>query len=237
MDWKLGKRDMLIDTSNIKGVIFDIDGTLLNSMPVWDDICTRFLISEGISDDDIEPDLDEKAYRMTFEEGCHYLKTHYALSKSENEIFLSISRMIRDFYYYEAPPKEGAVELINKLSEANIPMVLATTGDEDLAMHALDRFGVWGKFSALLTCGQMNTSKREPLIFNEAKRIIEEVSNGTVDYNQIYVFEDSLTALRTVKNMGFTTVGIADDSGKADWNEIESISDIFIYSLNELELY
>jgi len=233
----------MFDVSKIKGAIFDIDGTLLDSMPIWADICTRYLRSKGIGD--IENNLDEKAYYMTFEEGCIYLKEHYSLKESLREIKNQISEMIRNFYYYDVQPKSGVIEFVNLLYDNNIPMVLATTGDEDLSSHALKRFGIFDKFSKLITCGSLNTTKSENRIFDEAKRVIEEVYSKadsnfghekaiSLDYKDIFVFEDSLTAIRTTNRMGFSIIGIRDLYSQNDWEEIKNLSNMFIDSLKEL---
>lgn len=221
---------MKLDFGKIKGVIFDIDGTIIDSMPIWQDVCARYLRSIGIEP---EPNLNEIVFTMTIKEGCKYTKEHYNLSKTEQEIEDGIIEMIKQFYYYDAMPKPGAVRLVNEFASQGIPMVLATTGDEDLAMHALERFGIWKCFTKLLTCGSLNTSKREPLVFNVAKGILEETLGSKLAYEDIYVFEDSPTAIRTTKALGFTVVGLADDAAMDDWQEIIHKADVFYYSLNE----
>ena len=103
----------------IKAVIFDIDGTIIDSMPIWQDVSARYLCSIGITP---EPNLSEIVFSMTIKEGCHYTKEHYNLSMSEEEIENGIIELIKNFYYYEAEAKPGVIKLVRELKKNNIPM-------------------------------------------------------------------------------------------------------------------
>ena len=81
-----------------KGAIFDVDGTLLDSMPIWDDASERFLSGLGVK---AEPGLNEIMFRMSLDEGAAYLKSAYGLDLSEQEIKDGILGVIRDFYFYQ----------------------------------------------------------------------------------------------------------------------------------------
>ena len=67
----------------IKGVIFDVDGTLLDSMEIWEDVGVRYLNSIGI---EAEPDLGTVLFTMSIQEGAAYVKEHYHLSQEPEEI-------------------------------------------------------------------------------------------------------------------------------------------------------
>lgn len=218
--------------NRIKAAIFDIDGTLLDSMPMWQDVCSRYLLSIGITP---EPDLSKKVFSMTLKEGCKYTKEQYNLDISEDEIEDGIIKLIEHFYYYEVELKPGAKELIMELNAKNIPMVLATTGDEDLATHALLRNGIFNYFKKLYTCGEYNTSKRERYIFDLAKTELETILGSRLDYENIAVFEDSLTAIRTTKDAGFFVVGLRDDACLEEQEEIKKLADCYYESLTNIQ--
>lgn len=88
-----------------KGAIFDLDGVLLDSMGIWNDLGARYLCSRGLMP---EPGLNEILFSMSMEQGAEYLHTHYPLAQSAAEIEAGIETMLRDFYYNEVPAKPGA---------------------------------------------------------------------------------------------------------------------------------
>ena len=108
----------------IRGAIFDLDGVLLDSMGIWNDLGARYLRGQGITP---EPGLNAILFAMSMEQGAAYLKAHYPLPQSEAEIGDGIARMLADYYFYEVPAKPGAAALLAFLAERNIPMAAATS--------------------------------------------------------------------------------------------------------------
>jgi len=86
----------------IRGAIFDLDGVLLDSMAIWNDLGARYLRRQGIAP---EAGLNAILFSMSMEQGAAYLKGHYPLNGSEAEILNGIQDMLRDFYYDEVPAK------------------------------------------------------------------------------------------------------------------------------------
>ena len=106
-----------------KGAIFDVDGTLLDSMPIWDDASERFLSGLGVK---AEPGLNEIMFRMSLDEGAAYLKSAYGLDLAEQEIKEGVLGVIRDFYFYQAQAKPGADCFLRQLSSRGIWRLRAT---------------------------------------------------------------------------------------------------------------
>lgn len=203
----------------IKGAIFDIDGTLLDSMPIWTDVGARYLRSIGVTP---EKGLGEILFSMTMEEGAAYLRRTYDLSQTESEIQKGIVDIIGDFYRYEVPLKAGMREHLEHLSSQNIPMTLATTGERELAEAALTRLGVWQYFSAMFTANELHTSKKEPLIYHTAANFM-----GTAPHETM-VYEDVIHALTTAKKAGFQTTAVEDTASEKDKAAILAIADHYI---------
>lgn len=223
---------MIIDTSRVKGVIFDIDGTLLDSMPVWDGVSARFLRSIGVEP---EPDLSEKLFTVTVNEGVEYIKNHYKLDLTPSEIRQGTLNLIKNDYYYNVPPRKGAVELIKQLADANIKMALATTGDRELATAALKRLGLYDYFEVLLTCNEYNSNKSEPLIFFETAKALND--NKAIDDSSEYIIvEDSIKAVRTGVNAGFKVIAIEDKASDYTWDELKNTADYYIHELDEISV-
>ncbi len=203
----------------IKGIIFDADGTLLDSMPVWNQLGERYLKSLNILP---ENDLGEMIFSMTLEESSAYLKDKYLISESTEEIKTGILNIIVDFYKNEVPLKPGVNELLISLQRKRIPMAIATSGDKTLLIHALKRLGVLDFFEAIYTCSELETSKQKPDIYFAAAEAIGTKAGETA------VFEDALFALKTAKSAGFVTVGVEDEASVNEKNEIKKIADFYI---------
>lgn len=110
----------------ITGAIFDIDGTLIDSMKIWDNLGERYLLELGIQP---EANLSKILYPMSLNESCIYLKKNYSLTYSTNKIKQDLLKILNDFYYFEVPSKKGITSFLTTLKKLNIPMVLATSGN------------------------------------------------------------------------------------------------------------
>lgn len=112
MQENLTQKDIIrkggIPETEICGAIFDLDGVLLDSMAVWNDLGVRYLQKRGIQP---EAGLSQILFSMSMEQGADYLKEQYQLPDTSQEILNGIEQMIQDFYFYEVQPKEGAKEL------------------------------------------------------------------------------------------------------------------------------
>lgn len=208
-----------------RGAVFDADGTLLDSMHVWRNLGELYLRKRGITP---EKGLSAKLWPMSYEQGCEYIRRHYALKESVREIQAGISGMIEGFYRNEAPLKSGVREFLETLGRKNIHMVIATSGDRELLNAALIRNGIAGYFDAVFTCSELDTDKHQAKIFMACAE-----SLGLMPEN-IAVFEDSLFAIETAKSAGFRTVGVYDASSIHDRQRIMDTADCYINDWREI---
>ena len=102
-----------------KAAVFDLDGVLLDSMGIWNDLGARYLRSLGVTP---EEGLNEILFSMSMEQGAEYLHTHYALPQSAAEVGAGIADMLRDFYFYEVPAKDGAAALLAALTDRGVKL-------------------------------------------------------------------------------------------------------------------
>ena len=191
--------------SMIRGVIFDLDGVLLDSMCIWKDLGCHFLRARGITP---EPGLSELLFSMSMEQGADYLSRSYPLGMSPEAVAAGIQELLRDFYYDHVQPKPGAQALLEFLSAKGIPMAAATSSPRPHVTHALRRTGLIGFLSPILTTSELVTSKHEPRIYLEAAKALGTAPPETL------VLEDSLYALKTARAAGFCTAGILDPLGE-----------------------
>ena len=116
----------------IKSAIFDVDGTLLDSMKIWDDAGERYLSSVGKT---AENGLSEKLCDMSLTEGAEYMKKQYALSFSTDEIVSGVLKIIEDFYFYEVGLKNDAKETIEELKKQKIKTFMFTGDKKETALN------------------------------------------------------------------------------------------------------
>lgn len=185
----------------IQGAIFDADGTLLDSMGMWDTVGERYLASLGIA---ARPGLRQILFPLSLSQCAVYLKESYHLLQSHQEIEDGINGTIRAFYCHEVQAKAGAKEFLRELRRRGIPMVLATATDRAVITEGLAKTGLLPLLDGLITCGDLGVDKRTPVIFHYARDRM-----GT-DTDATWVFEDAVHAAQTAYQAGYRVAGVAD---------------------------
>jgi len=209
-----------------KGAIFDIDGTILDSMPIWNNAPLMFLKSVGV---DVAPGLGKIMFTMSMKEGAEFLKETYSLDIDADEILTGVNRTVEDFYYYHVRLKEGADQFLKDMKQAGIKMVAATSSDRHIVERALKRLNVMNYFDRIFTCTEIGAGKAKPDIYLAAAEHMGTLPKDT------WVFEDALYAIKTAKNAGFMTVGVFDAYSMDDMDEIKRISDIYLEKLDNFQ--
>jgi HAD superfamily hydrolase (TIGR01509 family) len=211
----------------MKAVIFDIDGTLFDSMPFWDDAGKLFLESVGIY---AKEDLSHTLLSMTMKEGAEYLIKNYVPQMTIDEVLQGIIDVMNDAYRNKISLKKGAAQLLKRLKENNIPVVIATATDRTLLEAALNRLEIFDFIDKIFTCSECNTTKSVPDIYLNACDWLDTSPEETV------VFEDTLQAISTVSASNFITVAVKDQSSIHHQVQIKEKADLFIEDFNQFNL-
>lgn len=212
----------------IKAAVFDVDGTLLDSMPIWMDAGERYLQILGIEPD---PSVAEKIWDMSIAECSAYLKERYHLPLSVQEIYDGIIRMVQDFYFYEAPLKPGVKEFLEELKQKGIPMVIATSSDRSYLKAAFERTGIAEYFDRIFTCAEAGAGKTNPLIYEKAAEYLG------VPPEEIWVFEDVIHAVRSAKQAHFHVAGLEDAASVKDREAIRNECDVYLKDFTEADRF
>lgn len=212
----------------IKGVIFDVDGVLLNSMPIWENLGELYLRSLGV---EAEKDLGEILFTMSLEEGADYLISQYGLDKTPEEIVEGLNREVRDFYAERVPLKEGVREFLYEFNGKKIPMVIATSGDRKNTEAALRRLKVLNYFQGIFTCSEIGSGKNQPDIYLAAALQLDTEPAET------WVFEDAYHAIRTAKSVGFKTAAVYDKANDKDLAQIWNTADIYLPEFTDFNIF
>lgn len=203
----------------IKGIIFDLDGTLLESMHIWETEASSYLTRLGYPPD---PDTDAIMKEASIQDAAAYFQKRYGIPKSLDEIIYEINSELEDAYYRTIQPKAGVLDMLARLKEKGIRMVAATATDRYLIEPCVKRLGIYDYFCGFFTCAEVGVGKSEPLIYHLATEALG------LEKSEVAIFEDALYAAHTAKNDGYYLVGIYDDSMKTRQDEMKSIADLYV---------
>ncbi|MGN0492072.1 MAG: HAD family hydrolase [Acutalibacteraceae bacterium] len=211
----------------LKGAVFDFDGTLFDSMYVWENAGENYLRSIGIV-----PKENPQRYLRTLSiaQSAVYIKENYTPWLSAEEVKAGLVRTVERFYLEEVKPKAGAAEFLEKLHSRGVKMCIATASEKYQVAAALKRCNMDKYFSEIFTCTDIGHGKDEPVIFRNAIERLGTAKESTA------VFEDSLYALKTAKSDGFITVGVYDPAEEHQ-DEIRALADFFIEDFNNNDLF
>lgn len=188
---------------SLKCCIFDFDGTLFDSMFIWDQAGELYL--RGLGKTPL-PSTAEDLRTMSLRQAAQYFQTTYALPFPVEEIMEGINRTVEAFYFHDALPKPGVTALLEQLRQAGVAMGIATATDRYQIEAALRRCGLEHYFDAIFTCSEVGHGKERPEIYRMA---LEHLG---ADRGSCVVFEDALHAVKTAKADGFPVAAVYDAS-------------------------
>lgn len=202
----------------IKGAIFDFDGTLVDSMFIWDTFGEDYLKSFGIEP---KENLTETFKTFTLEQAAEYYRNNYDINLSVKEIVEGINNMVAEIYHTKVELKPGVRDFLKRLKSSGIKMCIATVTDRVVVEDVLKRLNIYEYFSAIFTCAEVGCNKETPEIYRQALMHL-----GT-DKKETVVFEDVVYALKTAKNDGFKVAAVYD-SHESRQEEIKEISNYYV---------
>lgn len=199
----------------IKGAIFDVDGTLLDSMGMWINFGHDYLSLKGITP---PKDIDEVIQYFSLRETSEYFSENFHLGDADS-IEKDIQRVTKEFYFNKVRLKDGAREFLESLRAAGVKLYIATATYRALVVPALEREGVFQLFEGIVTCPGVGAGKDKPDVFLAAQKALKTEIAST------WVFEDARHAMITAKNSGFPVCAVYDETEKQNREELERLCD------------
>lgn len=193
-----------LNWSRFAGAVFDLDGTLVDSMGVWEEIDRSFFAKHGL----VQPDDYSRAISsLGYDEAAAYTRRRFGLAESEEEIVAEWHAAAVEQYARHIGPMPGAVEFVRSLREWGMRLSLATASDRALYEPVLRRTGMYGAFDAFTTLGEVDGSKEKPDIYLRAAGKIG------LEPARCIVFEDIPCAVRAAKLAGMTVIAVCGPGG------------------------
>lgn len=216
---------MITILTNIKAAIFDLDGTLVDSLWVWEQIDTKFLKKHG----HISPaNLITEICHLSFIDTAKYFKERFNISDSIEDIMTEWNSMAFDEYSNNVFLKEGAKDFLDKLRLNNIKIGLATSNSPLLLEVVLKNNGIYEYFDTITTTSEVTRGKDHPDVY------LLSSQKMNVDPSECIVFEDILAAVKGAKKANMKVYAIKDIHSASEEDTIRNTCDTYIESFLEL---
>ena len=211
--------------SDIKAAIFDLDGTLIDSMGLWNSIDINYLKKFNLA---VPERLQDDICHLNFQETAAYFKDRFNIPDSLDKIMADWHNMAYDAYCTSIKLKKGVVEFLQFLKDSNIKIALATSNSNDLLEASLKANKIYDFFDAITTTSEVERNKEFPDVYLLAAKKLSVAPESCM------VFEDLPTAIKGAKKGNMKVVGIYDAWNEDQWSLIKSLSDYSIKDYREL---
>lgn len=212
-----------------KGAIFDCDGTLVDSMRMWSHVMIELAHAHGCGG--VDQTFFDRIESVTLRDGCQIMHDELGIETPVSDLYEEVCAIVRHHYATDIPIMPGAREFLEELSEAGIPMVIATSTPLREVRVALEAHDLSHFFKDIVTTEQVGgRDKVFPDVYLEAARHL-----GT-PVGETWVFEDAPFGVRTSKRAGFNVVGLMNDHDGRDERDVQPWCDIYVHGFAELSL-
>ena len=185
----------------IKGIIFDLDGTLLNSLDVWEKVDALFLKKRGI---EVTKDYSEALLHMRFSEAAVYTIERYHLNETVDEVMAEWMNLAKEMYLNEVTLKEGVYTFIHSLKEKRYPLAILTSCHQELFEPCLIKSGIFDCFDVIVESNRVNLSKAQPEIYQLT------LNKLGLDASECVFFDDVYSSLKIAHDLGIHIVAMND---------------------------
>jgi len=208
-----------------KAYIFDLDGTLLDSMGVWGQVDSDFLAKRGIA---VPPDYMDAISSMTFHETAAYTIKRFSLTDNIEDLMREWNDMAAYAYAHTVRMKPHAKEFLITLRDSGAKLAIATSLSAELCAPVLRNNGIDNFFDVICRTDDVGHGKSHPDVF-----LLTAQKIG-IPPQDCLVFEDILSAVKSAKSAGFCVCAVYDKTSENDWEQIKAEADYSIVDFHEM---
>lgn len=206
-------------------IIFDLDGTLLDSMYVWDNVGHDFLVAKGVNPPE---NLNDILETISLEETGQYFIDEFNIDMTVDEILEEIVEMVKEKYINEVELKDGVFEFLHKIKAEGKRMCILTASEASYVYPTLERLGIIDCFEKVYTCTELGMSKSNSYIYEYT------AEKSGFDKTDTAVFEDVFHGIKNAKEAGFFVYAVYDYCEEKNIDKIKKIADVYVSSFKEL---
>ncbi len=210
---------------DIEAVIFDLDGTLIDSMWVWKSIDMEYLGKRNI---EVPKELNKELEGMSFEEVAAFFKERFEIEDSVEEIVAEWNKMAWDKYENEVKLKPGVRDFLKYLKNKNIKTGIATSNSRGLAKLVLKANNIDNYIDKIVTSTEVSKGKPEPDVYLRAAKELEQ------NPCKCLVFEDVLNGMIAGKRANMKVCAVYDEASHASYEEKSKVADYIIDDMTEI---
>lgn len=197
----------------VRGAIFDCDGTILDSMPMWSQTCIELLRRYGVADAER---IFAEHESLDMDKKCYWYHDNLGIGKSGDALYRELWQEVERAYERDVKPFAGCAMFLDELKAAGVRMVIASSTPTELLCRALDAHGLLGYFDEVVFAGDVGRGKEYPDVYVAAQERL-----GT-DREETWVFEDAPFGVRSAARVGFPVVALYNDHDGRDLRFLET---------------
>lgn len=208
-----------------EGVIFDLDGSLVDSLWVWEKIDEDYLKKHSY---EVPEDMNKIIEGMSFTETALYFKERFAIVDDIEDIKSEWIQMAIEAYANDVKIRDGAIEFLEYISERNYKIGLGSSNTRELIKATLEGNNISKYFQSVRTSCEVEAGKPSPDIF------LKVATDLSLDVEKCLVIEDTYAGVQAAKSANMTVIGIFDENSEAWKDEIENAADYYVYNYSEI---
>lgn len=207
------------------GVIFDCDGTLIDSMDAWRNLEGELGHRAGV---ELTAEDRQTLCTLNIPESAQYFHQRYGLGASSEQVVGMMDEIMLEWYSKHAVARPGALEFIDGLAQRGVVMSVASSSPKPYLQAGLACAGIVPYLAAIVSVEDVNSNKRNPKVYDHTRDLMDTSTLLT------WGFEDAVYAIRTLSHAGYGTVGVYDHDLSGTWDQLSSEADLAVRSFEDL---